>query len=329
MKKIFFLYHIALILSVLIFSCTENQTDHQIKDTPSQADKVELKIERIFLDTDTTKNCYTIISSPETPLKGYIFLLPGFGETAQRVMEQTKLPLFLSQQGILTIIPTLEDGPLSFGIDPASQQSLRKIIADVRTKNQLTNQPFYLGGFSIGGSCVLKYAEEADQKPNAVFAIDPPIDFEKMHQCSERNIRLQVKSPLLEESHFIMQRVEEIMGGTPKEALASYHAISPYSYSDTTQTAIKKLLQIPIRIYTEPDVQWWMTERGSDFTSMNSTYHSAMINELHHLGHTSAELTTTDDKGYREPDHTRHPHSWSIVDETNLIEWLKMHHSMD
>jgi hypothetical protein len=312
-------------LSFLLAACGGQTSSNQKNNQPAAPDKSKLKIERVFLDPDTSRNCYTIISSTDAAPKGYIFLLPGFGETAQRVMEQTQLPLFLAQQGILTIIPTLEDGPLSFGIDPASQQSLKKIIADVRTKNQLTNQPFYLGGFSIGGSCVLKYAEEADQKPNAVFAIDPPLDFEKMHQCSKRNIRLQVKSPLLEESHFIIQRVEEIMGGTPEDALASYHAISPYSCSDTTQTAIKKLLETPVRIYTEPDVQWWMTERGSDYTSMNSTYHSAMINELHYLGNTQAELITTVNKGYREPEHTRHPHSWSIVDQEELIRWLVAH----
>lgn len=296
-----------------------------MKDKSSHSDKGELKIERVFLDADTSRNCYTLISSTNSTPKGYLFLLPGFGENAQRVMEQSDLPEQLALNGILTIIPTLQDGPLSFGIDAASQQSLKNIIADVRTKNQLSNMPFYLGGYSIGGSCVLKYAEDADQKPDAVFAIDPPIDFEQLYRASQRNIRLGVKSPLLDESQFIVQRVAEIMGGTPESALTSYHAISPYSFSDTLQTAIKKLLQTPIRIYTEPDVHWWMTERGSDFTSMNSTYHSAMINELQHLGHTQAELITTVDKGYREPDHTRHPHSWSIVDPEKLIDWLNLH----
>lgn len=112
------------------------------------------------------------------------------------------------------------------------------------------------------------------------------------------------------------------MQGTPQQALANYHAIAPYSFSDTTQTAIKKLRNVPLRIYTEPDIQWWMKERGMDYTNMNATYLSAMINELNHLGNQNATLITTQNKGYRKPDNVRHPHSWSIVDDAALIQWL-------
>lgn len=52
------------------------------------------KIEKVFLDeSDTTRNCYMIIY-PDTLLwKGYLFLVPGFGETAEDVLLQTDLPL--------------------------------------------------------------------------------------------------------------------------------------------------------------------------------------------------------------------------------------------
>ena len=199
----------------------------------------------------------------------------------------------------------------SFGIDESSQQSFKKIIADVREKNNLTDQPFYLGGYSIGGSCVLKYAEDADKKPNALFAIDPPVDFEQMYHSSKRNIRLSVKTYPNEESVFLVQKIREIMEGTPENSISNYHNMSPYSFSDTSQTAIKKLLKTSIRIYTEPDIHWWMKERDMDFSSMNSTFQSAMINELNILGNENATLITTQHKGYRKPDNNRHPHSWS------------------
>ncbi len=282
----------------------------------------QLKIEKVFLGKDSTKQCYTIIFPTKLPIKGYLFLLPGFGETAERVMQQSLLPRQCAQSGLLTIIPTLEDGVLSFGIDASSQQSFQQIITDVRKKNKLTNQPFYLGGYSIGGSCILKYAEETDEKPNAVFAIDPPIDFEQMYHSCKRTIRLSVNTPPNKESVFIIEKLNELMGGTPENSIANYHKLSPYSFSDTTQTAIKKLQQIPLRIYTEPDIHWWMKERGMDYSSMNSTYHSAMINELNQLGHKNATLITTQHKGYRKPDNQRHPHSWSIVDADELIKWL-------
>ncbi len=281
-----------------------------------------LKIEKVFLDNDTTKNCYTIIFPSKLPVKGYIFLLPGYSETSERVMQQSSLPWQLAESGILTIIPTLQDGVFSFGIDDSSQQAFKKVIADVREKNKLTEQPFYLGGYSIGGSCILKYAEEAETKPNAVFAIDPPIDFEQVYNSSRRNLRLSVNTEPNQESVFLVEKIKEIMNGAPEDSIANYYKISPYSFSDTSQTAIKKLVKVPLRIYTEPDIHWWMKERGMDYTSMNSTFHSAMINELNRLGNENATLNTTQNKGFREPDNNRHPHSWSIVDNGELIKWL-------
>jgi hypothetical protein len=281
------------------------------------------KIEKVFLDeTDKTKNCYTIIYPPKLPWTGYIFLIPGFGETAENVLQQTDLPNKLALNGILTIIPTFQDGVLSFGVDSLSQQTFDKILKDVTSKNKLINQKFYVGGFSIGGSCSIKYAENAEIKPTAVFAIDPPLDFERFYNSAKRDIRLSKDNEANQENVYMIDRLEKETGGSPKTNLTEYYNISPYSFSDTTQSAIKKLIKMPLRIYTEPDINWWLKERGADFTSMNATECSAMINELNRLGNQSAELITTQNKGYRKPDNRRHPHSWSIVDNEKLIKWL-------
>ena len=112
------------------------------------------------------------------------------------------------------------------------------------------------------------------------------------------------------------------MGGTPQTALENYHRISPYSLSDTTQSAIKNLVNIPIRVYIEPDIQWWLNERGTDVWGVNILDCSALINELNKLGNQNAVLITTQNKGFRRPEHKRHPHSWSIVDNNELIDWL-------
>ena len=79
---------------------------------------------------------------------------------------------------------------------------------------------------------------------------------------------------------------------------------------------------MPLRIYTEPDVDWWLRERNADLTNMNATECSAMINELNRLGNQNAKLKITQSKGYRKPNNKRHPHSWSIVDNAELIKWL-------
>lgn len=281
------------------------------------------KIEKVFLDkTDTTKNCYTIIYPPKLPWTGCLFLIPGFGETAENILQQTALPKKLAQNGILTIIPTFQDGVLSFGVDSLSQQTFDIILKDVTSKHKLIDQKFYIGGFSIGGSCAIKYAENAAIKPTAVFAIDPPLDFERFYNSAKRDIRLSKDNDANQENVYMIDRLEKETGGSPKTNLSEYYSLSPYSFSDTTQTAIKKLINLPLRIYIEPDINWWLKERSADYTSMNSTECSAMINELNRLGNQNTELITTQNKGYRKPDNRRHPHSWSIVENDELIKWL-------
>jgi esterase/lipase len=278
------------------------------------------KTEKVFLDkSDTTKNCYTIIYPPKLPWTGYMFLIPGFGETAESILQQTDLPKKLAQNGILTIIPTFQDGVLSFGVDSLS---FDRILNDVTSKHKLADQKFYVGGFSIGGSCAIKYAENLPLKPSAVFAIDPPLDFERFYNSAKRDIRLSKDSEANQENVYMIDRLEKETGGSPQTNITEYYNLSPYSFSDTAQTAIKKLIKIPLRIYTEPDINWWLKERNADFTSMNATECSAMINELIRLGNQNAELITTQNKGYRKPNNKRHPHSWSIVDNDELIKWL-------
>lgn len=281
------------------------------------------KIEKVFLDqTDSTRNHYTIIYPENITMSGYIFIIPGFGQSAEMTLEQTDLPFKTAESGLLTIIPTLQDGVLSFGVDNSSQKSLDLIFQDVRSKHELSNLPYFIGGFSIGGSCAIKYAQNATMKPNAVFGVDPPLDFERFYNSSKRDIRLSVDKEPSQENVYMVERIEKEFNGTPETSLSSFHEISPYSFTDYTQAAVKKFGNIPLRIYSEPDVDWWMKERNFDFTNINAPECSAMINELNKLGNNNAEFIVTENKGYRKPYNTRHPHSWSIVDNDKLITWL-------
>ncbi|MBS9525785.1 hypothetical protein KI659_17325 [Litoribacter alkaliphilus] len=281
------------------------------------------KMEIVFLDQmDSTQNHYTVIYPENKPYSGLIFIVPGFGQSAERTLEQTDLPIKAAENGLLTIIPSLHDGVLSFGIDNQSQESLNRIIQDVRNKHMVTDLPFYIGGFSIGGSCAIKYSQNASVKPSAVFAVDPPLDFERFYNSSKRDIRLSVDKEPSQENVYMVERIEKEFGGTPKTALSNFYEISPYSFTDLNQTAVKRFGNIPLRIYTEPDVDWWLKERNFDFTNINGPDCSAMINELNRLGNHRAELIVTIDKGYRKPYNTKHPHSWSIVDNDDLLVWL-------
>jgi hypothetical protein len=286
------------------------------------------KIEVVYLNgEDKTSNFYHIIYPTKIPAKSFMVLIPGFGETPQQVLQQTDLPLYAAQQGVLTIIPTFKTGITSFGIDDATQQSLKEILQHVIKNQTLASKRFYIGGFSIGGSCAVKFTEMAykenyEHKPLAVFAIDPPLDFERLYNSFKRNVRLSVNSVPSQEAVYMIDRIKKEMGSVPEESKKIYQQNSPYSFSDTTQAALKHLVTVPIKLFTEPDVDWWLKERGADFSNMNALDASAMINELQRLGNKKAILVTTSLQGFRKPDHRRHPHSWSIVDPPSLVKWL-------
>jgi hypothetical protein len=256
-----------------------------------------------------------------------MFLVPGMFQKPEDVLKQTELPKIAARQGILTIIPTFATGISSLGIDTATQASFLNILHEVTSRHKLTDKPFYAGGFSIGGTCVLKYAELAFSnnypiKPAAIFAIDSPLDFERMYNISIKEKRFaDTDKDLLAEITYLLKRFEKEFGGAPADFLPLYYKGSPYSFSDTTQQAIKPLIGLPIRLYTEPDVHWWL-KMGVDYSGMNAFDFAAMVNDLKRMGSKKATLITTTNKGYRKPDNQRNPHSWSIVEPNELVKWL-------
>lgn len=286
------------------------------------------KIETVYLNArDSTANMYIAVV-PQGQINSFMFLLDGFGSSPKTVLIETDLPKLAAQQGILTIIPVLKTGALYFGSDTASQQSLKDMIELVASRYQMKRKSFYIGGFSIGGACVVKYAELAVQKnypikPKAVFAVDPPLDWERFYNAAKRVIRLSDPGKVNGEVIYMIDRIEKEMGGTPATALANFYNNSPYSYSDTTQRGIKALIKTPVMIISEPDIQWWLSQRGYDYSYINIADQAAMINELQKLGNKRALLVTTTNKGYRKPQNNRHPHSWSIADPQQTIKWLQ------
>lgn len=286
------------------------------------------KIEKIYLNkNDTTSNRYLAISPLKLPWNGFMFLVPSLYETPEHVLEQTDLAILAAEQGILTIIPTFKTGLGSFGIDSLTQQSLKELILDADKRYKLNNLKFYVGGFSIGGSCIVKFAEEAIRdnfkfKPNAVFVVDAPLDFERFYNSNKRSIRIAPNSKIIPEAVYVTGRIEDEMGGTPLKVIQNYYNKSPYSFTDTNQTAIRYLINTPITYYSEPEINWKMKEYNGDYSSQNVLDGSCMINELILLGNKNANLIITQDKGYRKPNNRKQPHSWSIVDNQELINWL-------
>jgi len=284
----------------------------------------------VFLSKgDSTKNRYILVTPPDSvKIKGFMFLIPGSFEYPEDVLIQSTLPDYAARKGIMTFIPIFKTGITSFGIDDSTQNSVKEMIDYCVSAYHLKNSTFYIGGFSIGGTTAIKYAELAIQKdypekPKAVFAIDPPLDFERYYNSAERNLRLMKGIYQNPENIYMLNKIRKKMGGNPETALKNYYKLSPYSFTDTSQRAVKLLRNTPISIYTEPDIDWWLKNRAFDYTNINAIDGAAMINELHLLGNFDSRFIATANKGFRMPNKMKHPHSWSILNPQDLFSWFE------
>ena len=84
---------------------------------------------------------------------------------------------------------------------------------------------------------------------------------------------------------------------------------------------LKNLENTRIRFYTEPDIQWWKENRKADYDQMNANFIEKLSQNLKDAGFDQVEYIPTENKGYRA-NGDRHPHSWSIVDKEDLLQWM-------
>jgi hypothetical protein len=286
--------------------------------------------ETVFLNKKDSSSNYFIAFKPIGQPKGLLLLLTSFGETPQIASNETDLATVANREGLVTVFASLQYGVQTFFIDSLSQVTLDQLIPNIQERYKLKNQPFYLGGFSLGGSGVVKYAERAYSrsdlpKPRAIFAVDPPLDFEKMYYSLEYTVRNSKVEISKREADYFIQRLKYEFQSIPQIDNKPFQSISPYSYSDTSQTNIKTLVNCPIMLISEPDIMWQMEERSRSMYDLNTLDCSLAINSLKLLGNKNAQLVLTTGKGYRKLTGKRNPHSWSIMDSEKTIRWLLSH----
>jgi hypothetical protein len=278
---------------------------------------------------DTLGNRYRVHLSAGKP-QGLLVMLPGYGSDVNGFSAASytpsALPARMARQGVLTVVAVPNPATLYESEEPL--RVLDSIIAEVVQQYGLTRDRVVVGGFSSGGTGAVRYAQycararcEAVERVAGVFAVDSPLDFERIYRGEDVSIRRGAPATNLAEAQMILSTLRRSLGGSPDEAAEAYRQHSPLLATAPDGGNARLLVGTPIRLYTEPDVQWWMENRNLDYHGMNSVDHAALINLLRIAGNARAELIVTTGKGYR-PDGRRHPHSWSIVDEADLARWI-------
>ena len=232
----------------------------------------------------------------------------------------------LALQNQLATLFVTTDNPVEFLFEESKIKELEGYINEAITKYNIPKNNMLYCGMSLEGTRALKmaaYSQTTNSKykliPKAIAICDAPLDMVRNYnECKKASV-LKINPIGASESEWVSSYIRSSLKGTPQQALSAYINHSPFCYTAENGGNAKAFKNIYLRCYTEPDVNWWIENRGRDYYGMNAIDLAGLVNQLKILGGKKAELITTTGKGINEKGQ-RHPHSWSIVDEKELVE---------
>jgi pimeloyl-ACP methyl ester carboxylesterase len=278
---------------------------------------------------DSLAGSYRIYAPTGKPA-GLLVLIPGGAATHDEFAAGGSTPSMLPQKlaggQVMTIVPA--GGGYSHWLEDGWLKHLDAIVAETLTTYRIPADRVVVGGFSAGGTAAVRYAEFcADHRSRAgvriqgIFAVDAPLDFGRFWRGETLAVRRGAHPRFVAEAKAVLADMRRVLGGSPEEEPARYLQASPFSAFAEGGGQARLLADVPVRLYTEPDLSWWMSTRKVDYYSMNAVDAAALILQLQFLGNRRAQLITTQGRGVR-PGGERHPHSWSIVEENDLQRWI-------
>lgn len=269
---------------------------------------------------DTTQNFY-LATLPTKPPIG-LFVL-NYNENLSKEGLQ-----YAADAGVVVIFGIPSSDYLSTLIGDSIIQNMDYMIYDATKRYHINPHKVILGGGSAAGTLAVRYAQfcmEGKSKyaivPVGVMAMDPPLDYTRFWYEMEHAIQRNANPIAAQSGEYVINYFTDHLNGRLEDNREIYIKLSPFYYGDETGGKAALLKDMPIRLYIEPDVNWYIENRGKDYLDMNAIDCAGMINRLKLMGNKSAALICTQNKGFRE-DGERDPHAWSIVNEKELIDWM-------
>lgn len=283
------------------------------------------QMEYVQLDDSRSKTSFYMAMKPLQEAKGMLVLLPGFGQIPQMVFPETKIPNIAYMNSLLTVIVAGGD---KIYADETVTEHLNRTLEDALKRYNIAPDKVVIGGFSAGGTIALRYVEKCMEKPEAypiqpaaVFTVDSPIDLFELWEYMERELDRDFSEAGTAEAKFVMNIMQEELGGDPDTHAEMFAALSPFRVS-AKHGHEKWLKDIPVRLYHDVDLIWLLKNRRRSAYDMNAAPASELISRLLQMGNDQAELMIAEQAGVRS-NGQRHPHSWSIVNEPDFIQWAK------
>lgn len=276
---------------------------------------------------DSSYNCYLKVIPESENIKGLIVRdYTRLPDTAiKSPFEFTDLAL---ENDLMVIYTTTSNFYPELFYTDKGPAMLDEIIHEVFVAYNIPRENLFIGGISASGTRALRYTQYCEEgkskykhKVCGVFAVDSPLDLERFYWSSEDILKRNAKNGMLEESK-LMQRVLPLqLGGSPDHFSEKYVEASVFSVTSTDGGNAKHYKDVPIILYCEPDMDWWIDERNATYYDINAYDNVGFTRELRAMGNNDIILITTTGKGF-DMSGKRKPHSWTIVNEPELMDWI-------
>jgi dienelactone hydrolase len=283
-------------------------------------------IKKITLnESDFYTGSYLVVEPKNDTIDGVLVLIAGFGQRADDIFPESKLDSVSQENKILTI--GFAAGNKLYA-DSITQARLSAVLKDVISRYKINSQKFVLGGFSAGGMIALRYVELCNQypdkfpiQPKGVFTVDSLIDIFTIWDNLELSAKTRYSEAAVEEAERAMMHIRNDYG-IPRENISKYAEINAFNMNIEYGEPEKHLRNTAVRVYHDVDIPWRLINRNQTVHNSNYEVTAELINRLTLMGNKRAEFMQSYKTGYRA-NGQRHPHSWSIVDEVEFIQWMK------
>jgi hypothetical protein len=282
-------------------------------------------IERVTFDAkDSTNNFYLAVPPRSKEVKGVLVVLSNF-YPLDVLMPETKLHNVAYANDLLTVFVSLQRYLYA---DSTTVNRISTVLQHVTTTYHADTAKFVLCGYGLAGNVALRYTELSRQfsatfplQPKAVFTVSGPVDlFGLWHWC-ERIIKRDDSPEQLGDAGYLLDYMTRDIG-TIYNHPERYKTLTPFNREDTLSGNERYLQRVPVRLYYDTDIAWWLTERHNNLFDTHLPDATALIGRLLAAGNKDAAFMPAKQPG-RRINGSRFPEAFSIVDETECIQWIK------
>jgi hypothetical protein len=280
--------------------------------------------------TATDKTSYELIRTafytvekPSDSTAATLILFGGYPENAEDIQREFAISE-IAQSNKIAVVYMNFNRTLWF--ENNQLDSLSNVFVTLLDSLDLPTKKLCIGGFSSGGAVALHLSNYLQQipkdnyKPSSVFIVDSPIDLSQLYYTSEKNLERAFSEVSVQESKWIIHQLGNRLGN-PHEDISPYEQHSIFTWQTKHVENLAYLKNTALRLYTEPDTAWWKENRMVTYEETNAFLIHQLHQTLQNTGFKHVSYIATENKGYRA-NGDRHPHSWSIVNKEDLIEWI-------